>query len=147
MAPTRRQAITWTDVGHVLWRSASLAFVCGIHRWPVNSPHKGPVTRKMFPFHYVIMWYGTCLLSRWHIASDISNPDEIALLAKSSGWLRVTSYIIRLRDHLEVIKSFRWLTQISLCHVDHLSVEALAHNSDVMMSLMASQITSLAIAY
>ena len=22
----------------------------GIHRWPVNSPHKGPVTRKMFPF-------------------------------------------------------------------------------------------------
>ena len=20
-----------------------------IHRWPVNSPHKGPVTRKMFP--------------------------------------------------------------------------------------------------
>ena len=29
---------------------ASLAFVRGIHRWPVNSPHKGPVTRKMFPF-------------------------------------------------------------------------------------------------
>ena len=29
--------------------SASLAFVRGIHRWPVNSPHKGPVTRKIFP--------------------------------------------------------------------------------------------------
>ena len=27
----------------------------GIHRWPVNSPHKGPVTRKMFPFDDVIM--------------------------------------------------------------------------------------------
>ena len=26
-----------------------------IHRWPVNSPHKGPVTRKMFPFGDVIM--------------------------------------------------------------------------------------------
>ena len=26
--------------------SASLAFVRGIHRWPVKSPHKGPVTRK-----------------------------------------------------------------------------------------------------
>ena len=26
--------------------SASLAFVWGIHRWPVNSPHKGPVTRN-----------------------------------------------------------------------------------------------------
>ena len=35
--------------------SASLAFVGGIHRWPVNSPHKGPVTRKMFPFDDVIM--------------------------------------------------------------------------------------------
>ena len=34
---------------------ASLAFVPGIHRWPVNSPHKGPVTRKMFPFDDVIM--------------------------------------------------------------------------------------------
>ena len=35
--------------------STSLAFVWGIHRWPVNSPHKGPVTRKMFPFDDVIM--------------------------------------------------------------------------------------------
>ena len=35
--------------------SASLAFVWGIHRWPVNSPHKWPVTRKMFPFDDVIM--------------------------------------------------------------------------------------------
>ena len=33
----------------------SLAFVGGIHRWPVNSAHKGPVTRKMFPFDEVIM--------------------------------------------------------------------------------------------
>ena len=36
--------------------SASLAFVRGIHRGPVNSPHKWPVTRKMFPFNDVIMW-------------------------------------------------------------------------------------------
>ena len=34
--------------------SASLAFVRGIHRWPVNSPHKGSVTWKMFPFDDVI---------------------------------------------------------------------------------------------
>ena len=25
-------------------------FVRGIHLWPVDSPHKGPVTWKMFPF-------------------------------------------------------------------------------------------------
>ena len=35
--------------------SASLTFVRGIHRWPVDSPHKAPVTRKMFPFGDVIM--------------------------------------------------------------------------------------------
>ena len=38
--------------------SVSLAFVRGIHRRPVNSPHKGPVTRKMFPFDDVIMFKG-----------------------------------------------------------------------------------------
>ena len=32
--------------------SASLAFVRGIHRRPVDSPHKGPVARKRFPFDY-----------------------------------------------------------------------------------------------
>ena len=35
--------------------SASLAFVRGIHRWPVNSPYKRAVTRKMFSFDDVIM--------------------------------------------------------------------------------------------
>ena len=35
--------------------SASLAFVRGIHRWPRNSPHKGPITRKTFPFDDAIM--------------------------------------------------------------------------------------------
>ena len=39
--------------------SASLAFVRGIHRGPVNSPHKWPVTRKMFPFDDVIMSFAT----------------------------------------------------------------------------------------
>ena len=34
---------------------ASLAFVWGIHRVPMNSPHKWPVTRKMFPFDDVMM--------------------------------------------------------------------------------------------
>ena len=35
--------------------SASLAFVRGIHQGPVNSPHKEPVTRKIFPFDDVIL--------------------------------------------------------------------------------------------
>ena len=52
--------------------SAPLVFVRGIHRSPVNCPHKGPVTRKMFPFDDVIMirvrfrkctWFRFTLLS------------------------------------------------------------------------------------
>ena len=35
--------------------SALLASVQGIHRWPMISPHKWPVTRKMYPFNDVIM--------------------------------------------------------------------------------------------
>ena len=35
--------------------SASLAFVRVIHQWPVNSLHKGPVTRKMLLFDDIIV--------------------------------------------------------------------------------------------
>ena len=45
--------------------SASLAFVWGIHRGPVDSLHKWPVTQKMFPFddimnykHWFCIWHG-----------------------------------------------------------------------------------------
>ena len=50
--------------------SASLTFVKGIHRWPMGSPHKGPVTRKMFPFDYDIMCKWVCcdLYCRSHIS-------------------------------------------------------------------------------
>ena len=41
--------------------SASLAFVWGIHRRPVNSPHKWPITRKMFPFDDVIITHSYLL--------------------------------------------------------------------------------------
>ena len=39
--------------------SASLAFVRGIHRWWVNSPHKWPVTRKMF--HLMKSSWNNCI--------------------------------------------------------------------------------------
>ena len=41
--------------------AASLALLRGIHRWPVNSPHKGPVTWKLFSFD-VIMFKKSWLL-------------------------------------------------------------------------------------
>ena len=54
--------------------SASLAFLRGSHRGPVNSPHKGPVTWKMFPFDDVIMnplllytWWTTTRTFAYHM--------------------------------------------------------------------------------
>ena len=78
--------------------SASLAFVWGIHRSPVNSPHKGPVTRKMFPFDDVIMNVGwqwmeytdTAVLVNYLAATAangvmfMKRSEEMALTA---GWL------------------------------------------------------------
>ena len=52
--------------------SASLAFVRGIHRWPVNSPYKGPVTRKMSPFDDVIMLTLVMLKPQYSITGSIS---------------------------------------------------------------------------
>ena len=49
-------SIVYSDADHRKHQSsASLAFVRRIHRGPVNSPHKWPVTRKMLPFDDVIM--------------------------------------------------------------------------------------------
>ena len=48
-------SIVCSDPDKAIQSSASLVFVMGIHWWPVNSPHKGPVAWKMFPFDDVIM--------------------------------------------------------------------------------------------
>ena len=60
----------------------SLAFVREIHRWPVNSPHKWPVTRKMFPFddvitHIKMLFYGTCLGIPWGTSDDIVHISTV----------------------------------------------------------------------
>ena len=58
-------------------RSASPAFVRGIHRRPVNSPHKRPVTRKVFPFDDVIMLWS---LSMSNVILASSCPPVISII-------------------------------------------------------------------
>ena len=71
-------------------RSASLAFVRGIHRLPVNSPHKGPVTQKMLPFDDVIMLKQQFWMHVWGPV-----PLHLRTAAPSSGisYLTITAYI------------------------------------------------------
>ena len=56
--------------------AASLAFVWGIHRGPVNSPHKWPVTRKMFPFDDVIMNTTVYEIDIWNTENKRCNAAE-----------------------------------------------------------------------
>ena len=59
--------------------------------WPVNSLHKGPLTRKMFPFDDVIMYYcrGANVVNRriWTISSYYVLDTFLTLVA----WYRQTS--------------------------------------------------------
>ena len=63
--------------------SASLAFVWGIYRWPVNSTHKGPVTGKMclknriaYSCPHLVMrphfWKWIARLNSWEFTISIS---------------------------------------------------------------------------
>ena len=127
--------------------SASLAFVRGIHRGPVNSPHKWPVTRKMFPFDDVIMY--------WHSFTYARSTDQssrfpclqaklfmvpvrggyVCLICIVTGFL--TFFVYQLQDISVALYALRG---------KHVS-RRWGHYNDVIMSEMASQITSLTIVY
>ena len=58
---------SWTDQ-RKHQSSASLSSVRGIHRWPMDSSHKGPVTQKMFPVDNVSMRF-----CKYHKSKEDSN--------------------------------------------------------------------------
>ena len=66
--------------------SASQAFARGILRWHVNSPHKGPVTRKMFPFGDVIMIIRiqTFVLTHWARVTHIC-VSKLTIIGLDNG--------------------------------------------------------------
>ena len=59
--------------------SASLALMRGLHRRPVYSPHKWPVTRKMFPFDDVIMIWVNYARSPTDVWDFVGHPFCITL--------------------------------------------------------------------
>ena len=67
--------------------SASLAFEKGIHQWPVNSPHKGPVMQKMFPFADVIMEIWLAAALQCPQIKHLQNGITKMLCLKLMSWL------------------------------------------------------------
>ena len=66
----------------------------GIHRWPVDSPHKGPVTRKMFPFDDVIMlgWIHAITIYTWIMNIYLVDGD-FCMFNIFIHWTCFTSYM------------------------------------------------------
>ena len=96
--------------------SASLAFLGGIHRWPVNSLRKGPVTRKMFPFDDVIMEHGThfWLPTLFHAQRDINwkFENKAILIQPVNLVLSIAFILLIFKNNFEV-----WLV-VCQCHND-----------------------------
>ena len=72
--------------------SASLTFARGIDRWPVNTPHKGPVTRKIFPFDDVIMCQSSC--TRNHLLGQQCQICAEGLKENGNGQLTLVREIL-----------------------------------------------------
>ena len=103
--------------------SASLAFVWGIHRGPVNSPHKWPVTRKMLPFDDVIMnglhnWGVLCQkqVSRTGTSNYIPQTLWYVITSPCCWYLLLAQHIIILRIysyHIEGLTTFSQFKSLS----------------------------------
>ena len=100
-------------------QNTALAFGMGIHWWPVNSPHKGPVTRKNFPFDDVIMKGQQCG-KRFHVTlsschrfmtnefdnENLGNPHW----ETGMKWIHLS---IPSEQHFMDIKPFIWTNVLS----------------------------------
>ena len=113
--------------------SAPLAFVRGIHRGPVNSPHKWPVTLKMFPFDDVIM--RNEILIRQCISFSFIPCYKILWSLFKYRFLTKYTFI-----HVIYIILNRWFGEISKSRV-HLSPMYTARERDTENSVCAAATT------
>ena len=97
--------------------SASLAFVRGIHRRPVNSPYKGSVTRKMCPFDDVIMLFSVVAMNTWTTAFTE------ALKGHRVVWKIEIYYLIRMTYEWKSMSS-GWHNNIVVTRPDEIPISA-----------------------
>ena len=101
-------------------KSSELLTFRGIYRWPVDSPHKGPVTRKMFPFDDVITSTEPLSSNRASIA-EMSVEKSLALPLISSIFKITHTPYLPIKYHIymaDVITVKLWW-QLSNMNVNH----------------------------
>ena len=94
-----------------------------VHRVPVNSPHKWPVTRKMFPFDDVIMCI-TNLMCFLHAApSDGCCPEP----EHNGRWATSSSPIFRVTNPLGTLPKLTSIAMALLCYLRCSDTKQLLH--------------------
>ena len=123
--------------------SASLAFLWGIYRWPVNSPHKRPVTRKIFPFDDVIIHHisSKAVLVHWrqsfYLSAIYTTKAVLGSLARPLWKIAIThcvpgrlmfvlKQVIYLIGHLEIWTSFK-MQYPNICYGIYFSRRCFVH--------------------
>ena len=119
--------------------SASLAIVCGIHRWPVNSLHKWPVTRKMIPFDDVIIIHTALQWQR----QELEHKADFELTKDSP---------LRAKYGVSIVKIWEDMTRVSttshnITHKRHPSWMIFVLNRGGTVSSPKSVVFGLGIAY
>ena len=84
--------------------SASLAFVRGIHRWPVDFPHKRPEKRQMVPFDND---FKVRCLGHQQIVKHISNYETNTDTVDFELWRWTNNFIPHFTGHLIIYTSSR----------------------------------------
>ena len=112
-SPTIAYSIIYSCAGQRKHQSsASLAFVREFHRWPVDSPLKGPVTRKMFitrnsevimfspcVFVCVCLCLSRCLSGRFKYEGLVPHKQYFA--GTSLGMSSCASYVSLIHDVID----------------------------------------------
>ena len=80
----------------------------GIHRWPVNSLHKGPVTRKKFPFDDVIIDFFRYFIRITSPRCDAVEPSNNCTSTKYHTY-NVTMKSAKYRSNHEVTRDILWI--------------------------------------
>ena len=163
MSPTASQITSLTIIYSTIYSgrdqrkhqsSVSLAFVWGIHCTSVNSLHKWPVTRKMFPFDAAIMIYGwiyfwdSVMIHKTTIKQSTTKPHPhamgytVSLIMNCSGSNGVSTVVLSYPyDEFYYWVHLIWSYHISLkspnplktqdWHFDNFVVNASCHHDNL----------------
>ena len=102
--------------------SASLAFVRGIHRWPVNSPHKGPVRGEnvsiWWRHHDIVVVPALSSHAALEVVVTRQTSGATRALGGTARWLQLQPSSAWPRPTVSAFQYFRWcaLTKPAVSH-------------------------------